>query len=895
MPLWWNIEYQVSELQIPKEFDDVRNQKDFRDVYKDIVDWYWNNFNKLELSLIKDMWDKSCIEYQWVLDNVKKNIIKNRIDRVLFEKRYPKYLNLDVKIIRTFSNTALQRKYRKVAIDLYNKIKILSDSDLKIINDEFLDAKRKSKVPSYDEILQKILKNNGGRVLENNTWAPNDINMVNNQNSGELEEAYLIEKMLEINVPDCFLDMKKDILWRLGTNNSKKVEWYFNSAVSDLAETYEITELTPEEYDEIYHIMLIYSKAVEKWFHVDLDKNIKTTLFNVIYNSRWKNTVRNAIAFVNSTEINIDFSWIIFDEINEQSRINSLCTDYQCSYEEAVKLIKTKIYCENKIQKWEELNKDEQKIYDMVSTAMKIVDKKIKLQLITQAEVEEQRRHEFWEYKFETMVRSWSMDAISPRSIIQNNPDIHNFVYGKKWFIDNVQNENVDISGDYWRELYNRLVEQRKWDAVFQQNIKYIDQNWEIRMDLVKADSIDLDSVRATQQQVQSMLRNLAQEDFANTWKREKINEISSRKAVMTCCFSAISQYFDRTNANGENFAKSFQLDVWSDISFDGSVIYMRWKMWDNTVWLYYNVDTWDLSFDNFLDFDNETKSYVIWNQNWRRELMNIKLPIMTEMMNISNSIDFGQIISQTDNMHDYRLAIEAKMNEKVWTTCFLWGKMYANKDKVELFNEKNLLKQDILKNIYTNFYNEQDVNALFNWKFEVSPQKTEQYKLIALIYHSIDKCESADDLLKFRNMITQLDTLLLQDNVVENDEILRYLFADNVLDENDVYSLNKKTMQDENGESLWQAQSPVEVVENQPAQEMLNENQWNMPINYFTFLDLCAWWEWENRAINLQAFEDVLRMMSTEWKVVNDCDNSIFLDNKMDKQLSGELPWLSV
>ena len=98
----------------------------------------------------------------------------------------------------------------------------------------------------------------------------------------------------------------------------------------------------------------------------------------------------------------------------------------------------------------------------------------------------------------------------------------------------------------------------------------------------------------------------------------------------MTCCLSAISRFFDKWNLNGENFAEQFEIwNINSDINFneDTQILKMSWTIgWNkNHIWLYYNLKTWELSFDNFLAKDPQWNWYIIGKWNWITEKLNIK------------------------------------------------------------------------------------------------------------------------------------------------------------------------------------------------------------------------------------------------------------------------------
>lgn len=898
MPEWWSIEYQRSELQIPKEFEDVKNLQDFRDVYADIVDRYGENFSDAEKTCIKDLWNRGCQEYWPELSKkINKRILKNRIDSWLFELRYPEFLNINVKIIRQFGNADVQRNYRDVAIKLYKQLGVLSSDDVKYIMQSFAVARAKNMIRPDFEQIRKKLKPEGGVVVNLSNWW--NLNIVN------------LKKMVEKPVPKYFELMEQefkkadlsaiDLLYYLWvfhevTNNVIK-PWLTVMHRSDMAN--QVLSPNSDEYKDILNLFVDYFSEhdLSDW----LDVTVLSNEIGNIFFTNHKDMCYEGLSDVcnrNSWQISKILQW---KETWEIEKIDDDVVNFILAWktninkDEAINTVRAYAILEKKVEKWETLSPDEQSLYDELKPYLSkswFINKLIRLERLDQEERRMQGSERINPMLFDVHeVSKWNLQSMWPEAIVENNRDVRRFIYGQR--DKNIVNNQPESehSLDYDAELYDRLVEQRRWDPEFMETIKYIKKDWSIDMDLVNQDGVDLASVQNNQREVQSLLTDMAREDFHDENMRNRINGISTRKSIMTCCFRAISQYFDKTNENGENFAHEFQLDVNSDISFDGDIISMKWMMWLNYVWLYYDVSTWMLSFDNFLDFDVDNKSYVLWTNNGRKELMNIKLPTMNEMMNVANTVDFANISSNVEDMHEYRLSVEHAVDENVWNACFMWMDMLNNRSRVELFNEKNLLKQDIIRNIYTNYYNSQDLDVLFSWKFEISAQKPEQYKLIWLIYRSISNCKSAEELLKFRNLINNLDNLLWNSEVVEWDSLLQYLFADNVYDKNDIYDQSRNIVEKENGEiPLWDEDVQWKIYESDNIQ---NPNSGNAALNYYTLLDLISEWTGEDRIINLSAFESMVATLSKKWQTLKDLDNVIYVDNLLDKQISGELPWL--
>jgi hypothetical protein len=109
----------------------------------------------------------------------------------------------------------------------------------------------------------------------------------------------------------------------------------------------------------------------------------------------------------------------------------------------------------------------------------------------------------------------------------------------------------------------------------------------------------------------------------------------------------------------------------------------------------------------------------------------------------------------------------------------------------VEMFNERNLLRQDILKSIYSMFYGISDVEELFGSSLEISHDDTKQYNLIDLIAKSIENCKSSFELLRFRNDVAKLHQYIMNKDIVGKDQLLSYLFMDNINTDNDTSDIS--------------------------------------------------------------------------------------------------------
>lgn len=350
----------------------------------------------------------------------------------------------------------------------------------------------------------------------------------------------------------------------------------------------------------------------------------------------------------------------------------------------------------------------------------------------------------------------------------------------------------------------------------------------------------------------------------------------------MVSCFRAISKFFDTVNNNWENFASEFEIkDVNENIKFDRKVITMEWTIWVNRnhVKLYYNTEDWTLEFDDFLVYNSEedSKYYSIWNWNKKKRKISWGLPKMSEMEETAKSINSDLIGKLSLNMNQYNHIQWFAMSEAVYLKHFV-GLLWSVKWEVQKFNEKNILKQDILKMIYIKFYNKDVLDEKFNNGFEVNEKREpEQFKLIKLISDSIDNYKSANQLLEFRNYINKFDELLSSKDIVKNDRILTEFFANDLSNDGDIRDKSIKIVKNE---SKWLSVNENDAYEYYWNTDWKSNVQWHSGLNYYEFLNLLAENKWEKRIIDLNEFKMVLRIIEKSDRNLNDNASDLFRKN---------------
>lgn len=876
---WYNTE-------LPKELEWISNEKEFLGVYDNVKSWYWDNFTKNEFTIIKEVWNRWCKEYWWSFNKTRLAILWNRIDFSIFEFRYPKLIERD-KEIRKLNDTREQRRLRAIEIEQINQ-------------------------------------NNNPDNSDNHNWNQNDNadNDVFNDNFGQVIPVYggynqwpsddELEQMLNLKISPYFENIKQEIFYISSFNktpNKKYIEGFFNECADRVSALYgQDLNLEGDKLlrKELIHIFMKHYCLISDWIEKSSD-NLINDVVNKIMDKDQDNCMERLAnnAFDENDKTNYSvYEYKLTEEDNKN--IDYLYSKLSRRYTKEYvtnQYLKYK-HLEDKKNNWTILTEKENKDLKWLQELFKQTERLRKLHEIKMREASS--RSEFrWKWiSFSAESATWNIKDIKPVAIVESNRQISHFVYWDRPPEEYLDSE-ISISQEYRVQLFNKLKEQKTWDNDFVECIQYLDEYWNIDMEKVGADNIDLQSIEQNKAKIDKMIQDLAIEERMQQLWKEKINEISAKKSAMICCFRAISKFFDTVNNNWENFASEFEIsDVNKDIEFDETTgeITMEWVIWPNKnhIKLYYNTTTWTLEFDNFLAYDHENKCYKIWKWNWQREAIGeaygkkIKLPTMDQMLQQANSINLNLIDRLAPNMHLYWDIVWTVMTESIRINCFIWfmwSDMEVNKWFVEQFNEKNILKQDIINNIYSKFYSQNDIKEKLEGCLVINEwNEPEQFKLIKLISDTIDDYDSSNKLLRFRNAMNELDDILTNNHELVNDDILlKYLFADNLRDNSDVTDNSRAIIDRENQD--WSRDSHNNDRVATYESEQMYENHWSRTLNYYMFLgDLLSEDKWDKRIVNIDAFEASLDTIKTRWRHLLDDKQSLLCQN-YEQQKNWDFP----
>lgn len=926
-----NFESWDNRIDLPNEFDWISNKEQFYSTYEKITSRYWEDFSENEKKIMKETWNRWCKEYGWQFNTTRLAILWNRIDTWIFEFRYPNFINIDKNIIRKISDTNRQRKFREVAIKLIKKYNNLFDSDMKIIEAEFNNAFNNKKTPIFDIIDGKINQNkwnkdqNNDEIISNNNENIQDNSLNNfNWNSNSSQSNYNdiwpsdadVETMLNLKISPFFEWIKKEIFANdlFSTSPNKKyLEWFFNECANNIFELYGDIKDSDELKEELLTIFKQHFYTISQWIEKssnELTSDIKNKIINMKPGDSLAILVNNAF----DKDDKIDYSkFIKIEELTQEDKdaidyLYSKITWNNHTKEEITNQYLKYKHLEKKQKNWE-LSEKEKKDFKWLKELFKQTKRLKKLEEIKINKHESHRRRFNPNFiKFSEEYATWNMKEIKPWAIVLNNKQINEYVI---WKIEPRNKIDTDISlselsTQKRTQLFRKLIRERKDDKVFRESIKYLDKSWNIDERKVKRDKVDIESIKINKSKIDKMIVDLAIEEKRNWVWKEKAKKMAVRRSSMICCFRAISKFFDTVNNNWENFASEFEIEnVNDDIKFDGKTIQMTGTIWANKnhIWLYYNTETWELTFDNFLAYNPKVWWYKIWKNNWETEKLNIKLPTMNEMENVAdNSIKMVDKLPLST--YQYNRMIMMSTEKSIRLNCFkwfMWSKMELNKKYIAQFTEKSILQQDIIRTIYSKFYNKTDIDEnLSNCLTITQWNQPEQFELIKLIYNSIDNIDKLDSincnknanlLLEFRNDINKLDELLSSKDIIKNDKVLTELFANNLSTDTDIHDNSIGIMKREN---KWMNVSDNNTHVHEYVWA-IQQNDTNQNLNYYTFLNLLTKREWDKRVIDLQEFKNVLNNIEKPDRNLLNNASVLFIKNYEEYKRKNDIAELAV
>lgn len=323
-------------------------------------------------------------------------------------------------------------------------------------------------------------------------------------------------------------------------------------------------------------------------------------------------------------------------------------------------------------------------------------------------------------------------------------------------------------------------------------------------------------------------------EKFIMEWKEEikKITNKIVKEKIMTSIFRWVSEFFDITNKNIENFSSDFKLDFNQDIKLENNVAKIDWILNWSFVWLYYDLNTWKLKMDDVVSLDSENKIYKIWKKTWTLLDVPIKLPKLDDFYKDAKKFNYTDISKKSGNLDEYK----KKLNQEIWPI-FYWNFIHKelNQYYIRRLNEKNLAVQSALNYSFENRSTSVGSDKSFDTQWWIEFKKDLNpwhFEFAKIIDDSFEYYSKSDNLLKIRNLFEKFDMIInskkVRDGESEEDIINKLFNSQKMLD-----SAN-------NWKSMWSSYD----------------------FNYLHFYKLISKSRWDKQIIDLDILDRVVSIL---------------------------------
>ena len=453
----------------------------------------------------------------------------------------------------------------------------------------------------------------------------------------------------------------------------------------------------------------------------------------------------------------------------------------------------------------------------------------IDIQLEMEAYFADQKK----KFKIDTFAKKQSISLvdIAEWERILDNKEFQKFKNSQKHNI-----ENIDLGKN--KKSILELYSNDKKNLT--QIIDYINDDWSINEqkidEIIKNPDEKSKIIKNLNSQIKESLERYQQD-------LQVITEQKIKERIISNCVKSVSNIFNQTTENMENFAKDFKIDTdsWVNFNSENQEVYIKWNINWKHVWLYYNISTWIVEMDDFMWYDSNENwwTYIMWKENGKREKLKFNLPTYNQLLNETKNVDFSQIIDYSRNILDYKENLWSKLDEKI-------SSQFKNKSilqyYVEKFNEKNIAEQTVLEDIFSSWGNYDKSIVDFDKKTLISKDLNQNwYSLMEIIFNTLEwntrtmeNKMDADNLRRFRNCINKFNMIINTNQVRnwESEEPLLSLF-------------DEKNMKDsaKNFKGWWD-------------------------LNYLDFFNLISKWEWENKVIDLNLFESILNIVDKKEEI---------------------------
>lgn len=393
----------------------------------------------------------------------------------------------------------------------------------------------------------------------------------------------------------------------------------------------------------------------------------------------------------------------------------------------------------------------------------------------------------------------------------------------------------------------NKKTIEKNISSEFQDYVKYLNNDWSaVDENKIKNDLSIIDENKRA-----NLLSGVAEvnKQIKNTLDKDKETNSLIKERIIVNCFKHISIYL----SNGW-FSEKIKVDINKDIKLTENpmIIHVQWDIDGDNIWLHYDLEKGELSMDDFMAYDEDKKRFFLWKWHNKQELLKwVKLPTYKQLEENAKKIDFSNKIKSTKSLDDYKKNIKSSLDDEISNS---FRNEEVNKFYIERFNEKNVAEQTILKDIFWNWSKNSGWWNIVNFEGseEIWSEKPNQYKMMKLIYNTLENFRDPDDLRKFQTSIAKLNTLIetnRQDTTWSiKDPVFHRLF-------------NEKSMKTSKEKRKDDSKSKKKV-------------DFDYEINYLTFFDMMSQTKkntkWE-AMIDVSTFEKVLSVLDDNQEELKD------------------------
>ena len=340
------------------------------------------------------------------------------------------------------------------------------------------------------------------------------------------------------------------------------------------------------------------------------------------------------------------------------------------------------------------------------------------------------------------VLRSTSLEDAADSWNITKNPDVSTFVENQISTSKSMDNIKFSLSklSDLPKYEIKKFKEQ---NPLFKDSIT---DNWKI------------DTRKLTDTQKTDLETKIA--SFLEEYERKKKEDMikSIHEWVMRNCFKWLVSYFDINSINQENFSKDIKINMNDDITIKNSKLYIRWSVKWKNIWMYYNMDNWEIEMDDFLAKSNG--EFFIWAAHGKTEKLKIKLPTYNELVEKWEKINYSGILEKSKNEQDFtnwlNKTIDEEMSNSFWNN-------YVNKYFIWKHVEEYIAEQEILDNIFQNRFawtNYSPNNDFRKNDLKITRGNENQYNFISMIYNTLEEQNTPNSIVRLRKAINDLNTL---------------------------------------------------------------------------------------------------------------------------------------